>query len=142
METAISKINEFNLSKEQIKNFIEKATNEALNGNYDILEVRKNIKILEDVAKGIKQAIEPTVLDEAAKHGKTFNYCGVQFQTSIRNTYDYKSCNDDKYNTLKTDLKARENFLKSMTEPVADTDTGEIINPPTYKSTESIKIKL
>lgn len=80
------------------------------------------------------------VMLEAEKYGKSFEYMGAKVQLTERRTHDYS--NDDTWNQINRSLKQREELLKYLTAPLADTKTGEIINPVPYKITSVITISL
>ncbi len=144
METAISKINEFDLDKDQINDFIDKVCDEALD-TFDsggFLKLRRNIKVLTEITKGIEERLKHDFLEEANKHGKEFTVDSAKFTVKIRTTPDFRVCNDSKLNDAIRIKKERETFLKALKVQFADPNTGEIINPPIYKSTEYIEIKL
>ena len=121
-----------------------------LNGYISAEKAAIQLKTLEKIADLIKDAdIKAYFLDEFAKHGaKTFEQ-GAKFSLSSRKTWDFSECNDSKHNDLtlqlkaiKSQLKEREEFLKVLKEPMAELQGGEIINPPTWQSTEIISITL
>ena len=77
---------------------------------------------------------------EAEKYGKNFEYMGTKVQLTERRTYDYS--NDDTWSQINRSLKQREELLKYLTSPLADFETGEIINPVPYKVSSVISITL
>jgi hypothetical protein len=77
---------------------------------------------------------------EVEKYGKSFEYMGARVQLTERRTYDYSM--DDTWSQVNRYLKQREELLKYLTSPLADTETGEIINPVPYKITSVIMITL
>lgn len=95
---------------------------------------------MEDLIKKIKEGIADQVMLEAEKYGKNFEYLGAKVQLMERRTYDYS--NDDTWNQINRSLKQREELLKYLIAPLADTETGEIINPVPFKITSLITITL
>ena len=95
---------------------------------------------MEELIKKIKEGIAEQVMVEAEKYGKSFEYMGAKVQLSERRSYDYS--NDDTWAQINRSLKQREELLKYLTAPLADTETGEIINPVPYKITTVITMTL
>lgn len=140
METAISTITQFDFSKEQIKNFVSRVVNEAINGNYDIFQIANNLKVMEVSIKEIKQGIDESVWNELDKYPeKIIDGENYKISKRIRANFDYSD--DVQWKRLKGLIKERENMLKNLKNPVADTDTGEIINPAKVKHTEYYTIE-
>ena len=140
MDNALSFITEFNLTKTQIDFFARKALNEIDTGLYNPLSIHLCLKAMEELIKKIKEGIAEQVLVEAEKYGKNFEYMGTKVQLTERRTYDYS--NDDTWNQINRSLKQREELLKYLTAPLADTETGEMINPAQFKITPVITITL
>ena len=114
METAISRITEFDLTKQQIHDFIEKASNEAINGTNDLLYIKKSLKALSEIVKGIDDNISHSVMDEAAKYEKTFDYRGAQFQLKYRTSYDFENCNDSLLKEAEEAISKRKENVKTL----------------------------
>jgi hypothetical protein len=74
------------------------------------------------------------------KYGKSFEYMGAKIQLTERRTYDYSL--DDTWSQINRSLKQREELLKYLTAPLADTETGAIINPVPFKVNSIIMISL
>ena len=134
----------------EITVYMRSVKESILNGYISAEKAAIQLKTLEKIAYLIKDAdIKAYFLDEFAKHGaKTFEQ-GAKFSLSSRKTWDFSECNDSKHNDLtlqleaiKSQLKEREEFLKVLKEPMAELQGGEIINPPTWQSTEIISITL
>jgi hypothetical protein len=123
MDNALSFITEFNLTKTQIDFFAQKALKEIDTGLYNPLSIHLCLKAMEDLIKKIKEGIAEQVMLEAEKYGKSFEYMGAKVQLMER-------------------LKQREDLLKYLTAPLANTETGEIINPVPFKITSVITIAL
>ena len=140
MDNALSFITEFNLTRSQIDFFAQKALNEIDTGLYNPLSIHLCLKAMEESIKKIKERISEQVMQEAEKYGKSFEYMGAKFQMSQRRTYDYSV--DDTWAKINRSLKQREELLKYLTSPLADTETGEIINPVPFKVTSVIMITL
>ncbi len=140
MDNALSIITEFNLTKTQIDQYAQKALEQIDTGLYNPLSIHLCLKAMEELIKKIKEGIAGQVLIEAEKYGKSFDYMGAKFQLTERRTYDYS--NDDSWSQINRTLKQREELLKYLTSPLADTETGEIINPVPFKVTSVIMISL
>ena len=140
MDNALSFITEFNLTKTQIDFFAQKALNEIDTGLYNPLSIHLCLKAMQELIKKIMEGISEQVMVEAEKYGKSFEYMGAKVQLSERHTYDYSL--DDTWSQINRSLKQREELLKYLTTPLADTETGEIINPVLYKITSVITIAL
>jgi hypothetical protein len=140
MDNALSFITEFNLTKTQIDFFAQKALKEIDTGLYNPLSIHLCLKAMEDLIKKIKEGIAEQVMLEAEKYGKSFEYMGAKVQLMERRTYDYSI--DDTWSEINRSLKQREDLLKYLTAPLANTETGEIINPVPFKITSVITIAL
>lgn len=105
-------------------------------GNLDATQVLIYACKGEEFFKSVVDNVRPFVASKQIQKG------GIKlFDTEITekknpDKYDFSVCNDsewDKLNAQLTDIKAkikaRETFLKTLTEPMATMD-GEIINPP------------
>lgn len=147
---ATSALSLFPETKLQVKTFVEKVKAEVLSGEKDPLEFAILFKSLEEVVKELRAdgEIRECILDEAVKFGqKTFETRGAKL--TIRESAQYDYSEDSKWCDLKSELdnikarmKVREDMLKSLTGPVADPDTGEIINPAAKKSTTTVSVSL
>ena len=109
------------MSSGQMTNFVEQATAELLDGGeYDLLSVARNLKVMRDLVTSIEKNIKSYVLDEAVKHGKTFEYDYAVFTLKIRNSADWKTCNDSTLKLLEVQLKARKKMLQNISSEMAD----------------------
>ena len=131
---------------------IVKSINEG--GNVNPLRVATTIKALETAIKLIRDGIESTIIDEAEKHEKTFDFDGHSITLKeIGVRYDFSICNDPEYEELsatithtKEAMEKRESFLKSLSEnmTIVDDRTGEVveIEHPNKTSKTNIAITL
>ena len=140
MDNALSFITEFNLTKSQIDFFAQKALNEIDTGLYNPLSIHLCLKAMEELIKKIKEGIADQVMLEAEKYGKSFEYMGAKVKLTERRTYDYSQ--DETWGQINRSLKQREELLKYLIAPLADTETGEIINPVPSKVTSVLMISL
>ena len=141
MEKAISTIKNFNLTKDQIDNFVSQVLNQVHNQGDDVLQTTICLKAMEDVVKKVRAGISDLARDEAEKYiGKSFDYKGATVSKVNRTSYDYSACSQ--WNELNSQKKELEGVMKTISKPVADADTGEMISPAQIKITESLSIKI
>ena len=135
--------------KEQIKSFAAAGIDEILNGNYSALEFKMRADFIRKALDQIEShaAVKDLILLEGKRY-EGQDYFGCEIKTQSRKTWNYSVCDDAEYNDLlsgleviKMKLKAREAFLKALPAPMADPETGDIINPPTFTSSEFLVIK-
>jgi len=150
----LSTINLLPSNKDEVKRFSEKLISELLDGSEDILVAKRKLKCMAEIIKKVEAGIKESVLTEAEKHGKTFEYKGAEFSISLLGVkYDYTQCNDTVWNELnsqetkiKETKKQRESFLKAVNESatVVNEGTGEVetIYPPAKSGSNGIKVKL
>lgn len=147
-------------TKEQRRAFAEQVIEEIEQGNVNPLLVHCQIKAMENLIgqftdKGdLKERYMTHVMDEAAKHGKKFQFHSGSFETKeVGVKYDYSKCNDAelaaleiKAELLDKEIKARQSFLKSISGSldVVDKDSGEVTTmyPPAKTSTTSVAVSL
>lgn len=130
---------------------VQQVRDSILSGDTNPLDAEIALKGLEEMADAIRKAIRYYVMKEATKYGeKTFNHHGTTIQISERKTYDFSKCGDefwqglkDAENTAKEGRAEREKFLKSIPpEGVVLPNTGEILQAPSYTTTEILTIKI
>jgi len=135
---------------EQQKKYIALVKESILSGDTNPLIISRQLKSFEDVIKSLRtdEEIKKYTIEEAQKHGKSFDF-GAKFSLQDRKTWDYSECGDsvlnEAYGTIekcKEIIKTREAFLKTITEPIALSGTGEVVIPPTFKSNEVLSITL
>lgn len=155
---ALSLLSIFDTTKEQRRTFIAQVVDNVYEGDTSALQVHYQIKCLEDILKGITEdkRYKEAVVDDAAKHSeKPFEYKNSEVAIREAGTkYDYDTCNDPKYNSLKKlfdkakkDLDERQDYLKTIPAEgitIVDEDTGEIckVHKPIKTSTTSVTIRL
>jgi len=139
----------------QIDVFSDQVIESVRQGETNPLEVLVIIKAFEKANDRIYKELRDNFVNEASKYPeKSFEFNGAKLEKAeVGTSYDYKSCGDPVYNnrlamfeTMKQQLKEREDFLKSIKEPVTiiDESTGEVvkITPPVKTSTTSIKVSI
>lgn len=149
---AISLINQMPATKTEISNFAQIVASEIDSGMYNALEVDIRLKGIEETIKAVRghNLVKECVSDELGKYKeKTIEINGVKISKRESPRFDFVGCDDEQWESLKKQeaevkakIKERENFLKALKEPVADVDTGNIINPPVIKVVESVTITL
>lgn len=146
----------FDTNKEQRQGFVRQVVNQAIDGNVDMLKLHKQVKAMEEIVKAVldDEDYKQILLDEALKHGKTFDYRGDKWQVKEAGAkYHYENCNDPYLNELMEEKKYldkrisdRQEFLKSLKEPmtVIIESTGEIVkvHPPAKTSTTTVALKM
>lgn len=128
-------------TKTSLKEFINGAKEEILNGYSEPLEVAIQLKAMEDIIKSLRSdpEIKEMIIEEAEKYGKTFEKFGTKFTLRQSVRYEY---NDQQVKDWEEKIKSRKAMLKSLTSEVADTETGEMISPAIKKETDTISITL
>lgn len=151
---AISVINQMPATKAEIKHFVQLVSDSVNEGNVCPLTLSIKLKALEEVAKQIRSQIGSNALNEAEKHGKSFDFQSAKVEIAqVGVKYDYTKCNDAEWTELELDIialkekqKQRETFLKSIKGQltVINEDTGEVVTifEPQRTGSESIKITL
>jgi hypothetical protein len=146
----------FETNKEQRKSFVEQIVQQAMSGNQDMLKLHKQVKAMEEIVKKVleDEDYRNILIDEAAKHGKSFKYLGDDWtikETGVK--YNYTDCNDPLLDDLLKEqadiaekVEKRKDFLKSLDRSmdVIIEDTGEIarVYPPVKSSTTVVSLKM
>ena len=138
-------------TKTELATYIQSVKESILNGYVSAEKSAIQLKSMENIIDGLKKDpdIKAYFLTEFAKHNEKSFKDGATFTLSNRKTWNFKDCNDSKYNELKRKaietclaLGEREEFLKALKEPMAELHGGEIINPPTWSQIEVVSITL
>ena len=107
-----------------------------VDGEVDALQADYYLKCLEELINRVRKNkdVQPLVLAEAEK------YKGQSYNDAFPKVKERATAiiNDTKLNELKDQVKARENMLKNLSESVVDPETGEELQPPTFKVTQFI----
>lgn len=126
----------------QQKEFSLQLLQMVMSGEVNPLEMEVYLKSIEDVVKSVRKdaGFKDATQDEAAKYAeKEFRFGNAIIVKSSRTTYDYKQ--DSVWLTCEASKKRREKFLKGLDKSYADPETGELIEPPTSKTSEFLKIR-
>jgi hypothetical protein len=149
---AISTLTALPLTRESQKDYIKQVKTSLLNGYVEPFEAAKMLKSFEDIIKALRadSEINELISNEADNYTeKAIEVNGCKFTKCEKPTYDFMACEDSvwrelniesvRINTLK---KERETLLKSLKSEIVNPDTGEVIKPPTKKSTSYISVTL
>jgi len=140
--TAMSVIKLMPATNSQQKEFVRQILSKALSGDINPLELETYLKSIEDVIKAVRGNIEfkGAIQEEVDKYPeKEFKHGNAVIVKASRATADYSG--DEEWVRINNSKKDREKFLKGLSKPMADPDTGELVHPPTYKTAEFLKIR-
>lgn len=148
---AINTITQLPDSKNEIKAYEADIVDLILSGDVDPLLIHKNMKVFETILKNVlkNEKVKTEVLNEADKHGKTFDAHNCTFTVSERAVLSYNEDEDwqsmqNDIDAIKTQQKAREVLIKAATnkgECIPDAN-GEAVNPVSKKSTTVLTCKI
>jgi hypothetical protein len=151
--TTLAKIAQAPITYVEIGNLIHFMKQEILSGDANPLDVELQLKAMEETIKQLRsdEDIRAFVLNEAEKHGKSFEWRGAKM--SVREVgvkYDYSTSGDSEWALLDAEIKeltdkrkAREKFLQNIPEMgTVSPETGEQIYRPAKSSTTSIAVTL
>lgn len=144
-------------TKAQRATFVSDIISRIEEGQADPIRVKLQVKKMAELCKAIEDnpRFKELLMDEAVKHGKTFDMYEAKFE--VRNLpakYDYSTCNDAEWSRITASIEAlttiredRETFLKSLPAIGLETvtDDGEVVRlmPPVKGgSGETIAITL
>lgn len=152
-DTPMSVLELFSTSKESIKLFGDGIIDRVKEGHADPLRVAALTRSMEAIAKYVNDNLKDNQKNEAQKYGdKPFILHGCEMQyTSVKSEYDYSSCNDpvwnnlnDKLLSIQSQLKARQEWLKTMGKPedIRQDDELVTIYPPMKKTMLGLKVTI
>ena len=127
----------------KVNEVVNNITTSVLDGTINPLEAIVSLKKLEEIVKKAKASINESVISEAAKYGKTFQYGDAEITNNASaGRYDYSNIIEIVSKELA--LKAlKDKHKAALKVDVIDLDTGELIQAPIYKGgKEIISIKL
>lgn len=132
------------LTKETITALTNSITEKAVEGDENPLHVLVRLRFMKSVIEGAEIRVKQIATEEASRLNRVGGHdfvLGTEVSYSEgRRTFDYSE--DKEWNDLKEKMKNREEMLKGLKKPMADPDSGEIINPPIVKySAEIIIVK-
>lgn len=150
MNQQLVTIGNFPTTSVGIQQYIANIKDKILEGEISGGDAKCLLKSMEIIVKDLQddKEIKEVIQDFADRYSeKTFTYKGMQFTKSEKKVYDFTDCGDVEYNVylekleeLKAKIKDKETFLKTLKEPISDLE-GNIINPPTYKTTTILALK-
>lgn len=139
----------------EVARFAHQIIKSVQNGDANPLEVLVMLRALELLSKEVIEQIEENIVTAAEKYSeKKFEVFGAVVEKSENGTrYNYLQTGDVEYERLHAEaktanerLKAREEFLKALKEPLTAVveETGEVykINPPFKTSKSGVKVYL
>lgn len=138
LTTASSFLTNFVTGKEQIENFVNAVVGEVEGGNLNALKLKIYTKSISKAIEEIERRTASGTFTEADKYGeKNFEAFGAKIEIAeLGIKYGYATCGDPKWDALTKEIdrlteerSERENFLKTLKEPMSDMD-GVVINPP------------
>jgi hypothetical protein len=125
------------------------------NGDANPLEVLAMLRSLELLSEEVREEIQDNILTAAEKYSeKKFEAFGaIMERCEVYTKYDYTTSKDVEWERLDAEIKAlearkkeRENFLRSLKEPLTylDKESGalEEIRPPFKRSKTGVKVFL
>ena len=141
---AISTITVMPSTVEEINNYVAKVVSEALSGNYDLIDVARQLKAATEAVAQINEKLKSDIVAEMEKFGKgKHTYRGCDFEIRRRKSYNYASTGDPVHAELKEKIKEREAFLKTLKSTVFDEAAGGVeISPPNVSESEYFILKL
>lgn len=153
--TAISTLRLFATTQSQVDVFSDQLIESVKNGEVNPIELLVVLKAFEKVSDRVLKEIKDNAITEAQKHpGTSFEWNGNKIEKSeLGTTYNYSVCNDPVFNQrlqiadeATKQLKERQDFLKSLKEPLTlvDEGSGEVVKiiPPLKKSTTGLKVSI
>jgi hypothetical protein len=144
-------------TKEQRSQLVREIFDEVLNGRVNPMELHIRMKCLEEVVKQLTSmpAYKAIVLDDAEKHGKSFQYHNAKVDIrEVGVKYDYSGCGCSELDTIyrqqeqiDAKIKELESYLKPLPTSgiqVLNQSTGEVEThyPPAKTSTTSVAVTL
>lgn len=153
--TAMGVLDLFSTSQTGIDIFSDQVIQSVKQGETNPLKVRVWIKTMETIISRLKSETNHEQLMEADKWGeRSFDYAGATITKAEHGTkYDFSKCGDPIWEqrdqilySAKNQLKEREDFLKTIKEPmtIVDDRSGEVvtINPPIKTSTSGLNVTI
>jgi hypothetical protein len=151
MEHALSTLTVLPATKAERAHFISKVIDEVQSGARNPIEayvLLNNLKTLAaELAKNedFKEAVISTLMHY---DGNKTGFGDFDISLTERKSFDFETCEDSEWERLDAEIKSlnvlkkeRESFLKTIKQPVGNIETGEVIHPPAYTSSEVITVK-
>ena len=139
MDNPIATIEQFDMTQADIAAFIEQVREQV--EHRQTLALLPKLKAMADIAEGVKVALREVMVREAEYEGaKKFERDGLKYTRGITKSYSYKHYNT--WSEIKRKLTDLQEVMKSLEEPMVDEETGEIIPPAKFTSTEFVSVTL
>lgn len=152
MESAISQLSNLPETRQQIQSFVQSAKAEILDGQWSAQELLYKKKMIDETLKQLfdDADVKKHLMDEVEKYGKEgIGYQDSKIEIKSKRTFDFSKCGDNGYekskaefDTLKKQISEREKFLKMLQKPIADPESGEMIYPASYTTTDFFTVTL
>lgn len=151
--TATNVLSLFQTTKEDRQSFVNSMVLAMKEGHADPIQVHTQIKCLEHLIEEMKdnEEYKSMLLDESAKHGKSFTRYNADFTVrEVGVKYDYSVCQDEVMKELQYEkevidgkIKMRQKLLQTIPgSGMVDPSNGNLIYPPVKTSTTSVIVKL
>src|SRR5690625_108081 len=139
------------LSKKDITEVAKSMVSELDEGEKDstttFIAINKFSNLCKELEKNIRKIV---VRDIKIGDKEVYKAHGVEIQRADTGvSYDYSSCGSSEWDELNGKIKELterkkkvESFLRGLEKPVADPETGEVINPPKRTATEKVKLTI
>jgi hypothetical protein len=142
-------------TKEERTEVVREIFQELLEGRINAMELHIRMKCIEEVVKQLTSmpAYKAIVLDDAEKHGKSFQYHNAKIDIrEVGVKYDYSKCGSSELSELyvhaanvDSRIKVLESYLKPLPFSgiqVINQSTGEVEThyPPAKTSTTSVAV--
>jgi len=138
-QTSLTVLSGFGVTKVEIANMANQIIADVEDGNIDPLTALVGIRAAENALKLIKNKLNNIFNDSAHEYTeKSFIKNNIKFTKTGRRAYDYSVSSD--WIALNEKKKALETLMKAIKEPMANTETGEMVYPAPSKYSESISI--
>lgn len=152
---ATSIVSLFETTKAERLSFVGQVLESVKEGNTNPLQLKLQLKSMEDIIKQISdnEEYKELLLSEAQKHGKSFDYHNSKFEVKeVGTKYNYALCADpilkeleQQAEAVNAKLKERQEFLKKMPiEGIEIRREDELVHvfPPAKYSTTSVAVTL
>lgn len=153
--TTSSLVSLFDTTKEERQSFVADLIMRITDGHLDPIKAHYSLKCMEEILKAIMNdpAYKDTVLTEAEKYGRKFNYKNSELQIKEAGVkYDYSLCGHyelfkltAEVEALNSQIKAYQELLRKVPEEgmeiVIDDEVVKVY-PPSKSSTTTVQVTL
>lgn len=147
---ALATISQLPETRAEAKIFASYAVEEIVNGDNDPVRIFAKLRVIGDAIKDILDAaiVQKVVSEEVEKYKGECVINGNKISVQSRKTYDFASCGYSEWEMLDAEIKGLsdrkkqiETMLKSLSNPMADAETGAIIYQPSFKESSFLVVK-